>query len=158
MSKRPTAPSDERNPGKRKNFARPVRKLGAWHVLAKHIPAYLGKQPPLNSELFVYVEVEMLWPDSGKASLVDVLMCDAEDKPARFTAFFTKNSSGFFRHAKQSDRFCIYLSDAKLHQVEDQCKQDTLNLPFTLTWDTACRLKRVEKDRMVSDIVFPTRT
>jgi hypothetical protein len=129
----------------------------AWQVLARDIPMYFGKKLPLDSDSFVYVMVEMLWPDLGKASLVDVRMSEGKDTPARFFAYFTRDCAGFFRDVKQLDLLCLYLSDATTQQVEEQCKQNTLNLPFTLTWNKTCRLRYVEMGMASYSITFPTR-
>ena len=150
-------PSDGRRPTKRKNPGQSVNQLQAWQVLARDIPMFFRKKPPRDSESFVYVMVVMLWPNLGKASLVDVRMSGGGETPARFFAFFAGDCAGFFRDVKQSDQLCLYLSDATVQQVEDQCKQDTLNLPFTLTWDQKCRMKYVEKGMVDRLVTFPTR-
>ena len=143
---------------KRKHPGQSVNQLQAWQVSTPEIPIYFKKEPPLDTESFAYVEVVMLWPDEGKASLVDVRMSGARHTPARFFGFFTGDCAGFFREVKESDQFCLYLSDATLRQVEEQCKQNTLNLPFTLTWDKTCRLKYVERGMVGHSVTFPTRT
>ena len=147
-----------RKPARRKNPRQSVTQLQTWQVIAQDIPIYFRKEPPLDPELFVYVRVVMLWPTLGKASLVDIRMSDAGQKPARFVAFFTGDCTGFFHDTKKTDQLCLYLSDATMHRVEEQSKQDTLNLPFTLTWDRRCRLKYVERGMVDRSIAFPTRT
>ena len=151
------SPSDTRRPAKRRNPGQSVNQLQSQQVPARDIPMYFRKEPLQDPELFVYVEVVMLWPASAKACLMDVRMSDEKRNPARFFAFFTGDCACFFHDVKQSDRLCLYLSDATMHQVEEQCKQDTLNLPFTLTWDKTCRLKHVKKGIVDRSITFPTR-
>lgn len=149
-------PPDNHKPAKRKNQS--VKLLQAWQVLAENIPMYFEKESPLDPGLFVFVQVVMLWPPSGKASLADVQMSEEGRKPARFFAFFTGDcTTGFFRDVKPLDKVFLYLSDATVQQVEGQCKQNTLNLPFTLTWDKTCRLRHVEKGMVDRFITFPTR-
>lgn len=118
---------------------------------------YFRKTPPLDSQSFVYVAVVMLWPEEGKASLMDVRMSGVRENPGRFFAYFTGDCAGFFRDVKKSDQLCLYLSDAILQPVEEQSKQNTLNLPFTLTWDKKCRLNYVEKGMVDRPVTFPTR-
>ncbi|KAF9651467.1 hypothetical protein BDM02DRAFT_810756 [Thelephora ganbajun] len=156
MSKRPMPHLDDHKPGKRKNPGQSVNQMKTWQVLARDIPIYFKKQPPLDPELFVYVQVAMLWPNQGKASLMDVRLTEAKMKSARFHAFFTGDCTGFFRSVKQTDMLCLYLSDATVHQVEEQCKQNTLNLPFTLSYDKRCRVKYVERGMMGRSVTFPT--
>ena len=134
-----------------------MRQLQAQQVAARDIPTYFEKEPPRDHESFVYVRVEMVWPDSGKASLVDVRMSDAKFNPARFSASFAGGCTDFFRDVELSNQVCLYLSDATFHQIEAQCKHNTLDLPFTLTWDKTCRMKCVEKGNVGPFITFPTR-
>ena len=148
------APPDGRKPGKPKNLGPSVNQMSTL-VLAQDIPIYFKKHPPLDPEAFVYVEVVQFWPKQGKASLTDVRMTKAKHGLARFFAFFTGDCTGVLEKVKPRDQFCLYLSDAAIHSVEDQCKQNTLNLPFTLTYDKICRLKYVEKDTVVRSVTFP---
>jgi len=157
MSKRPMPPLDGRRTGKRKNPGQSVNQM-ATQITARDIPVYFKKQPPLDPEVFVYVEVVIVWPETSKVSLKDVRMSEAKFGPARFPAFFTGNCTGFLQRVEVGDRFCLYLSDATRHGVEEQCEQNTLNLPFTLTYDKTCRLKYVEKGMVGASITFPTRT
>lgn len=157
MSKRPMPLPDSRKPGKRKKPVQFVQKPQTWQVLARDMPVYSEKQPLPDPESFVYVQVAMLWPSSGKAALVDVLMSDAKEAPARFNAFFTGNCAGFFNNVKVSDKICLYLSDATFDRVEAQSNQNMLNLPFTLTWDKRCRLRHMERGKMRGFIDLPTR-
>jgi len=157
MPKRPIPPLGGDNPGKRRNPPQSVNQMST-QIAARDIPIYLRKQPPLDPEAFVYVEVAIYWPDSGRVSLVDVRMAEAKLNPARFSVFFTGGCTGFLRDAKPRDKFCLYLSDATLHEVEEQCKQNTLNLPFTLTYDERCRVRRVERSVAGPSVTFPTRT
>jgi len=143
------------NPEKRKNPPQSVNQMQT-RVAARDIPIYLRKQPLLDSEAFVYVEVAIVWPDSGRVSLVDIRMTEAKLNPARFTASFIGDCAGFLHSVKSRDRFCLYLSDATMHE-EEQCKQNTLNLPFALTYDKRCRLRSVEKGMAGSSITLPTR-
>ena len=156
MSKRPMPPPDGHKPGKRRNPGQPVNHM-ATQVPAREIPIYFKKQPPLDPEAFVYVEVVVVWPGPGKISLADIRMMEAGVKPARFAAFFTGDCTGFLQTVKLRDRFCLYLSDAAIHEVEEQSKQNTLNLPFALTYEKMCRLKYVEKNTVGHSITFPTR-
>ena len=148
-------PRDGDNPEKRKNPPQSVNQMQT-QIAARDIPIYLRKQPLLDPEAFVYVEVAIVWPDPGRVSLVDIRMTEAKLNPARFSAFFTGDCSGFLHNVKPRDRFCLYLSDATMRE-EEQCKQNTLNLPFTLTYDKRCRLRSVEKGMVGSSITFPTR-
>lgn len=157
MSKRLMPPLDSHKPGKRKNLGQPVNKMPA-QVLAQDIPIYFKKQPPLDPESFAYVEVVIRWPDSGKVSLVDVWTSEARYNPARFSVFFIGDCTGFLQSVKPQDRLCLYLSDAKICDVKEQCKQNTLDLPFTLTYDKTCRLKYVEKGMAGPSVTFPTCT
>lgn len=157
MAKRPMPPLDSHKPGKRKNPGESVKKLQTRQVLARDIPRYFRGEPPLDPESFVYVRVEMLWPALGRASLVDISMFDVKDNPARFFAFFTGDCTGFFGGVTPLDKLCLYLSDATISEVEERCKQDTLNLPFALTWDKKCMLKYVEREVVGRSITFPTR-
>lgn len=157
MSKRNMPPFDGHKQGKRKNPGQPVNSMPT-QVLARDIPIYLKKKPPLDQEAFVYVEVLQFWPDPGKVSFMDVRMTEAKHKPRRFTAFFTGDCTGFLQSANVEDKFCLYLSDATIHEVEEQCKQNTLNLPFALTYDKKCRLKYVERGMVGRSVTFPTRT
>lgn len=156
MSKPLIPPPDNHKPTRRKNPGQSVNQLKTWQVPAHNVPMYFKKKPPRDPESFIYVQVVMLWPALGKASLVDVLMSQARRTPARFFAFFTGDCTGFFRDVKTMDILCLYLSDATVRQVEEQCKQNTLNLPFTLTWDKICRLKYVEKGMIGRSTTLPT--
>jgi hypothetical protein len=158
MSKRPTLPSGGLQSVKRRNLGQPLSQLRRWQVLARDIPAYFTKQPPLNQESFVYVQVEMVWLDQGRVSLVDVHMSHAKHHPARFSAVFTGDCSDFTENLKPPDQLCLYLSDATVRSTGERRKQDTLNLSFTLTWDKTCRLKRVEGGVVGGLITFPTCT
>jgi len=154
MSKR-SIPPDVHKPVKRKNPGQTVKHLQPWQVLAPDIPKRLEEQP-LDPELFVYVRVEMLWPVKKRASLEDIRMSEAKKSPARFFAFFTGDCAGFFQGVAVTNQLCLYLSGATLGQVEERCEQDTLNLPFTLTWDKICRVKRVERGLVGRPITFTT--
>lgn len=125
-------------------------------ILARDIHIYLRKKPPLDPEAYVYVEVALVWPDLERIALMDVRMTVAKQNPARFYAFFTGNCTGLLRIVKPQDVLCLYLSGATVHEAE-QCKQNTLNLPFTLTYDKTCRLKYVEKGMAGHSVTFPTR-
>jgi len=127
-------------------------------VPARDIPIYFKKRPPLDPEAFVYVEVVIVWPTSGKISFSDVRMAEAGHNPARFSAFFTGDCSGFLQSAKLRDRLCLYLSDATVQEVEEQHRQNTLNLPFTLTYDKTCRMKYVERGMVGRSVTFSMRT
>ena len=157
MSKRLMPPWDSNKPGKRKTPRQSVNQMPT-QITARDIPIYLRKQPPLDNEVFVYVEVAIVWPTLGKVSLMDVRMTEAKHNPARFIAFFTGDCTGVIRNVKSLDRLCLYLSDATMHEVEEQSKQNTLNLPFALNYDKRCRLKRVEKGMVGVPITFPTCT
>ena len=157
MSKRPVLPQGGNNPGERKNLHQSVNQMPT-QIAARDIPIYLRKQPPLDPEAFVYVEVALAWSDSGRVSLVDVRMAEAKLSPARFSAFFTGGCAAFLRNVKPRDKLCLYLSDAVIHDVEEQCKQNTLDLPFSLAYDKRCRLKRVEKGLVGSSITYATCT
>ena len=157
MSKRAMPPLDGHKSGKRKNPGQSVNQMPT-QITARDIPMYFKKQSPLDPEVFVYVEVVIIWPDSRKVSLTDVRMSEAKFGPARFPAFFTGDCTGFLRRVEVGDKLCLYLSDATVHGVEGQCEQNTLNLPFTLTYDKTCRLKYVEKGIVGHSITFPTRT
>jgi hypothetical protein len=160
MSKRP-AHSDDNNPGKRKEPGRSVNQMPS-QILARDVPIYFRKRPPLDPEAFVYVKVAMIWPasgkDVGKAALEDVRMTEAKFNPARFSAFFTEDCTGFLRSMKPQDTLCLYLSDATMSEVEEQSKQNTLNLPFTLTYNKRCRLKYVERGMVGRSLTFPACT
>jgi len=156
MSKRPMPPSDGHKPRKQKNLGLSVNKMPT-QIPARDVLIYFKKEQPLDPEVFIYVRVAMLWQDLGKVSLIDVRMTEAGHNPARFHAFFTGDCAGFLRSVQQMDALCLYLSDATVHQVEEQCKQNTLNLPFTLTYDKRCRLKYVEKGMVGRSVTFPTR-
>jgi hypothetical protein len=155
MPKQPMAPPDGRKTGKPKNPGLSVKQMSTL-VLTQDIPIYFKKQPPRDPEAFVYVEVVQLWPEVGKASLTDARMTKAKHRPLRFFAFFTGGCAGILKKAKPQDKICLYLSDAAIHDVEGQCKQNTLNLPFTLTYDKICRLRCVEKDMVGPPIAFST--
>lgn len=157
MPKQPIPPRGGDNPEKRKNPPQSVNQMPT-QITARDIPIYLRKKPPLDPEAFVYVEVANVWPDSGKVSLVDVRMTEAKQNPARFSAFFTGDCTDFLLGAKSRDKLCLYLLDATMQEVGEQCKQNTLNLPFALTYDKRCRLKRVERGMVVSSTTFPKRT
>lgn len=154
MSKRPMPPFGT-HPVKRKNPGQTVKHLQPWQILAQDIPKRLGEQP-LDPELFVYVRVAMFWPDKKRASLEDIRMSEAKKSPARFFAFFTGDCTGFFHSVAVPDQLCLYLSGATLDQAEGRCEQNTLNLPFTLTWDKTCQVKRVERGLVGRPITFPT--
>ena len=155
MPKQSMDPPDGRKPGKPKNPGLSVNQMSTL-VLAGDIPIYFKKQPPLDPESFVYVEVVQFWPELGKASLADARMTKTKHRPARFFAFFTGGCTGVLEKAKPRDKFCLYLSDAAIHDVEEQSKQNTLNLPFTLTYDKICRLRHVEKDTVGRSVTYPT--
>jgi len=157
MSKRQMPPLDGNKPKKRQNPGASVKQMPN-QVLAQDIPMYFKKQPPLDSGAFVYVEVVIIWPDLGKVSLADIRMAAAGRKPTRFSAVFTGNCTGFLSSVKVEDKLCLYLSDATIHGVEGQCKQNTLNLPFTLTYRKRCRLKCLGGGTAGSYVTFPTRT
>ena len=157
MSKRPMAPSDSNKPRKRKNLGQSINRMPT-QVPARDIPIYFKKRPPRDPDAFVYVEVVMVWPDIGKVSFMDVRMTEAKHNPTRFHAFFTGDCTGFLKRVNRQDRLCLYLSDATICEVEEQCKQNTLNLPFTLTYDKECRLKYAEKGMVGRSVTFPTRT
>ena len=156
MSKRPMAPSDSHKPRKR----HPGQSINHMptQVPARDIPIYFKKRPPRDPNAFVYVEVVMVWPAIGKVSFMDVRMTEAKHNPARFHAFFTGDCTGFPERVNRQDKLCLYLSDATVHEVEEQCKQNTLNFPFTLNYDKECRLKYVEKGMVGRSVTFPTRT
>lgn len=149
MSKRPT--KKQKTPGK------PVNQMPT-QILARDIPTYLRKQPPVDPEAYVYVEVETVWQSSGKVALTDVRMTEAKHNPARFFAFFTGDSAIVPRNLKPQDKLCLYLSDATMKEVEELSKQNTLNLLFTLTYDKRSRFKRVERGMASSLITFSART
>jgi len=157
MSKRAMPPLDGHKSGKRRNPGQSVNQMPT-QITARDVPMYFKKQPPLDPEVFVYVEVVIVWPETKKVSLTDVRMSEAKFNPARFPAFFTGDCTGFLRRVEVGDKLCLYLSDAKIHGVEEQCEQNTLNLPFTLTYDKTCRLKHVEKGMVGHSVTFPTRT
>jgi hypothetical protein len=150
-------PPDGHKPGKRKNPGQAVNQMPT-QVAARDIPIYFKKTPPLDPEAFVYVEVVIVWPDSRKVSLTDIRMTEARFNPARFPAFFTGECTGFLREVKLGDKLCLYLSDATIHGIEEQSEQNTLNLPFSLTYDKTCRLKYVERSIVGQSVTFPTRT
>lgn len=149
-------PLDGHKSGKRKNPGQSVNHMPT-QVAARDIPIYFKKQPPLDPEAFVYVEVVIIWPDSNKVSLTDIQMSEAGHNPARFYAVFTGDCTGLPRRVKLRDRLCLYLSDATIHEVEEQSKQNTLNLPFALTYDKKCRVKYVERGMVSTSVTFPTR-
>lgn len=157
MSKRPVPPWDGHNLGKRKIPGQSVNQMST-QILARDIPIYLRKQPPIDPEAFVYVEVATVWPKLEKVSLMDVRMTEAKRNPARFCAFFTGDCAGFLRNVEPRDKLCLYLSDATMQEVEERSKQNTLNLLFTLTYDKSCRLRRVERGMAGSPVAFPART
>ena len=152
---------DDNNPGKRKNPGQSVNYMSG-QIPARDVPIYFRKRPPLDPEAFVYVKVAMIWPasgkDVGKAALEDVRMTEAKFNPARFSAFFTEDCTGFLRSVEPQDTLCLYLSDATMSEVGEQSKQNTLNLPFTLTYDKGCRLKYVERGMVGRSLTFPART
>jgi len=155
MPKQPVPPRGGDNPEKRKNPPQSVNQMQT-QVAARDIPIYLRKQPLLDPEAFVYVEVTIVWPDSGRVSLLDVRMAEAKLNPARFSAFFIGDCAGLLHSVEPRDKLCLYLSDATMRE-EVQCKQNTLNLPFALTYDKRCRLRSVEKGMAGPSITFPAR-
>lgn len=157
MSKQQIPPLGGRNPGKRKNPGQSVNQMQT-QILARDIPIYLRKQPPIDTEAFAYVEVATVWPNLERVSLMDVRMTEAKHNPARFFAFFTGHCASFLHDVKPGDKLCLYLSDATMQEVEERSKQNTLNLLFTLTYDKRCRLKRVERGMAGPTATFPIRT
>lgn len=157
MSKRPMPHLDGHKPVKRKNPGQSVNQMPT-QVPARDIPIFFKKQSPLDPEAFVYVEVVIVWPNDRKISLMDVRMAEAQHKPTRFSAFFTGDCASLLESVRLHDRLCLYLSDATIQEVEEQCKQNTLNFPFTLTYDKTCRLKHTQKGMVGHSVTFPTRT
>lgn len=147
-----------RGPGKQKQ-KQPHQAVNQMptQIPSRDIPIYSRRQPPLDLEAFVYVEVVIIWPDLERVSLVDVRMVEAKYNPARFYAYFTGDCADFLSNVQPRDQLCLYLAEAAMSEVQEQNKQNTLNLPFTLTYDKACRIKHVERGMAGPLVTFPTR-
>jgi len=156
MSKRPMPPLNGRNPAKRRNPGKSVPQMQT-QIRAQDVPVYLKKPTPIDPEAFIYAEVLMVWKDEGRVVLRDVGPTEAGANRARFSAFFAGNWLVFSITSNHRKGFvCIW--QMRQSAGWGSSKQDTLNLPFSLSYNERCRLRRVEKGMAGPPVTFTART